>query len=190
MTEVALHVEPNEKAPGIARSHLASIRDTLEPRYDDIAIVVSELVTNSVRHSSTRGIDVTVKANDSMIRVEVTDDGPGFGRDDARGDHAPSGASIPVYFRGATEVWASVIPGGRGVSKEGDAIARKSRPPTEVHIVASRPIIRRKRVNGRSRVRLRNIIGRVQDRETARQRHHRSRNERNPIVMHRSRYQS
>jgi anti-sigma regulatory factor (Ser/Thr protein kinase) len=86
MREVALQVESNEKAPGITRSHLAAIRDTLEPRYDDIALVVSELVTNSVRHSVTRGIDVTVRANPTLVRIEVTDDGPGFSRDDPRGD--------------------------------------------------------------------------------------------------------
>lgn len=86
MTEVALQVESNEKAPSITRSHLATIRATLGPRYDDIAIVVSELVANSVRHSTSRGIDVSIVANDTTVRIEVTDDGPGFARDDPRGD--------------------------------------------------------------------------------------------------------
>lgn len=86
MREVALHVESNEKAPGVTRSHLAAIRDTLEPRYDDVAIVVSELVGNSVRHSLSDRIDVRIRTIDTLVRIEVTDNGPGFARDDPKGD--------------------------------------------------------------------------------------------------------
>lgn len=49
-------------------------------------LVVSELVTNSVRHSQSTGIDVRVTTEDSRIRVEVSDDGPGFDADTPRGD--------------------------------------------------------------------------------------------------------
>lgn len=86
MREVALHIESNVNAPRVSRTHLAPLRPSLEPRYDDVLLVVSELVTNSVRHSQTNGIDVKVQAVDGRIRVEVSDDGPGFTTDTPRGD--------------------------------------------------------------------------------------------------------
>lgn len=62
------------------------MRSALEPRYDDVVLVVSELVTNSVRHGSSDGIDVKVSAGNGRIRVEVSDNGPGFAADAPRGE--------------------------------------------------------------------------------------------------------
>ncbi len=86
MDEMTLQVESNVNAPGLSRSHLESMKPLLEPRYDDVVLVVSELVSNSVRHGASRGIDVKVIAKSGRIRVEVTDEGPGFAADDPRGD--------------------------------------------------------------------------------------------------------
>lgn len=86
MNEVTLQVEAGVDAPGRSRSHLEPMKATLQPRYDDVMLVVSELVSNSVRHGSSGGIDVKVTAKRGRIRVEVTDDGPGFAADDPRGD--------------------------------------------------------------------------------------------------------
>jgi len=70
----------------LSRSHLADLRPSLEPRYDDVLLLVSELVTNSVRHSGSGKIDVRVSTADGHIRVEVSDSGPGFDVADPRGD--------------------------------------------------------------------------------------------------------
>lgn len=86
MKEVTLHVESSPSAPGLSRSQLVAIRPDLEPRFDDVVLLVSELVTNSVRHSNSEEIDIHVQAADSTIRVEVSDDGPGFVSDVPRGD--------------------------------------------------------------------------------------------------------
>lgn len=86
MREVTLQLESSVRAPGVSRSHLADMRDSLEPRYEDTLLLVSELVTNSVRHSLSRGIDVKVRCNGERIRVEVSDDGPGFTAESPRGD--------------------------------------------------------------------------------------------------------
>jgi two-component sensor histidine kinase len=86
MDEVTLQVESNVNAPSLSRSHLETMKSTLQPRYDDVVLVVSELVSNSVRHGASRGIDVKVVAKSGRIRVEVSDDGPGFAADDPRGD--------------------------------------------------------------------------------------------------------
>ena len=49
----------------------------------DIRLLVSELVTNSVQHaqvSSDDSIELRVRIGDDVIRVEVSDGGPGFER--------------------------------------------------------------------------------------------------------------
>jgi anti-sigma regulatory factor (Ser/Thr protein kinase) len=86
MEEVSVKVQPSVNAPGLSRSRLAPMKQVLGARYDDVVLVVSELVSNSVRHGSSQGIEVKVSARDGRIRVEVTDDGPGFAIDAPRGE--------------------------------------------------------------------------------------------------------
>lgn len=86
MDEMTLQVESNANAPSLSRSRLKPMKTQLEPRFDDVVLVVSELVSNSVRHGASNDIDVKVTAKGNRIRVEVTDGGPGFGIDDPRGD--------------------------------------------------------------------------------------------------------
>jgi signal transduction histidine kinase len=44
--------------------------------------IVTEAVTNVVRHAGATRCEVTVQADDSVLRLEVTDDGRGFGEVD------------------------------------------------------------------------------------------------------------
>ena len=83
---MTLQVESNKSAPAVSRSHLTWMRSELGTRFDDVLLVVSELVSNSVRHSQSRDIDVKVEALDGHIRVEVSDDGPGFSPNQPRGE--------------------------------------------------------------------------------------------------------
>lgn len=62
------------------------MRESLEPCYEDVLLLVSELVSNSVRHSFSEEIDIHIRANGERIRVEVSDDGPGFNEEAPRGD--------------------------------------------------------------------------------------------------------
>jgi signal transduction histidine kinase len=100
MREVTLRIESNENAPSASRSHLVPMKPDLGASYDDVVLLVSELVTNSVRHSDSEDIDVSVVANDSKVRVEVTDEGPGFARDTPRGD----GMGLQIVER-VSESW-------------------------------------------------------------------------------------
>lgn len=90
MDEVTLRVDSNVKAPRQSRSHLESMKPALGERYDDVVLVVSELVSNSVRHSnadnSSAGIDVKVSVHAGNIRIEVADKGAGFSIDTPRGE--------------------------------------------------------------------------------------------------------
>ena len=51
-----------------------------DPLHMTVVLLVSELVTNSVRHSSLAGgvIEVLASITPDMVRVEVSDDGEGF----------------------------------------------------------------------------------------------------------------
>lgn len=84
--EITLKVAANEAAPSRSRSHLEEIKRFLEPRYEDVALVVSELVTNSVKHGSPGDIQVMVKTTDDSIRLEVRDSGTGFDTSTPRGE--------------------------------------------------------------------------------------------------------
>ena len=75
-------LEPGPEAAPQARAALAVLDGRLEAgRLDDIRLLVSELVTNSVRHSgATVGASVrlTVATRGPSVRVEVIDAGRGF----------------------------------------------------------------------------------------------------------------
>lgn len=90
MDEVTLQVDSNVNAPGMSRSRLESMKSALGERYDDVLLIVSELVSNSVRHSDAvpqaDEIEVKVSVRAGYIRVEVADQGPGFTIDAPRGD--------------------------------------------------------------------------------------------------------
>ena len=85
MDEVILRIASNLSAPGVTRSRLKTLQAKLGPRYDDVVLVVSELVTNAVRYGSSDGIDLKLTNRGGRIRIEVTDHGPGFSVDDPRG---------------------------------------------------------------------------------------------------------
>lgn len=83
--QISLQLEPSAHAPRISRSRLKELQGDLEPRYSDVAIVVSELVTNSVKHGNgTKDISVEVIAEGDRIKVVVTDEGPCFTKEASR----------------------------------------------------------------------------------------------------------
>ena len=69
-------------APAMARSAASRFAHTLGPdRKNDFLLLVSELVTNSVRHAGpipVDSIDLIVQIDDLRARVEVHDPGPAF----------------------------------------------------------------------------------------------------------------
>jgi anti-sigma regulatory factor (Ser/Thr protein kinase) len=78
--EVELAHHPDSAAR--ARRALAEVSDHLAPhRVDDARLMVSELVTNAIRHAGLDADDMiklVVVTGDDRLRVEVCDPGPGF----------------------------------------------------------------------------------------------------------------
>jgi anti-sigma regulatory factor (Ser/Thr protein kinase) len=69
-------------APAAARKELEAFRAELEPvAYEELALLTSELVANSVRHAGPNAgdrvlLDLSLTA--ALVRVDVRDGGPGF----------------------------------------------------------------------------------------------------------------
>ena len=109
----------DRNAPRAARHALDELNGRIDaPLKDDIRLLVSEVVTNSVIHaqSETPGdVGLDVWAWDDVVRVAVTDSGPGFtAQDNPRGGER-SGWGLMMVDRLAdrwgvelhdgTEVW-------------------------------------------------------------------------------------
>ena len=43
-----------------------------------VRLLVTELVTNSVRHADAQAVDMRVQVSRDQVRLEITDRGPGF----------------------------------------------------------------------------------------------------------------
>ena len=69
----------DDDAPRLAREFVSDVLDRLDGaadhRRDDLALVVSEMVSNAVLHGPSGEVDFRVIATDQMVRVEVKDGG-------------------------------------------------------------------------------------------------------------------
>jgi anti-sigma regulatory factor (Ser/Thr protein kinase) len=82
MPVIDVRLPPAPDSPGRARHALDPLSDQLpSPVLEDIRLLVSELVTNSVRHAGlgdSGSIGLRVEVRPRLVRVEVSDPGPGF----------------------------------------------------------------------------------------------------------------
>jgi anti-sigma regulatory factor (Ser/Thr protein kinase) len=68
-------------APALARTALDSLDGSLENLREPVRLLVSELVTNAVKHggsSADRTVQVKLDCSKERVRAEVRDEGPGF----------------------------------------------------------------------------------------------------------------
>lgn len=87
MTDLEMEFRADQSAPRLSRSRIDGIGPDLGERLLDVKLIVSELVTNSVRHSNnSQKVRVKVRVDGERIRLEVIDEGPGFPPDPAKSD--------------------------------------------------------------------------------------------------------
>jgi hypothetical protein len=121
--ELDLRLLPGPRAPSHARRSLAPLRAAVpDPVGERAELLLSEVVTNSVRHAALGPEDtigVHVHGSPSLIRVDVIDPGPGF---DSLGGEPDLGGGWGVWLLdrlatrwgverdGATRVWFELRP--------------------------------------------------------------------------------
>lgn len=74
-------LEGHPRSVGVARQHVVEVAETYldESLLPDLALVISEVVGNAVRHNADTGaILLAVTPKDDYLCVQVTDPGPGF----------------------------------------------------------------------------------------------------------------
>jgi anti-sigma regulatory factor (Ser/Thr protein kinase) len=82
LLDIELRLRPDPRSPAEARRTLDVLRPSIgDPVVDDAALLVSEVVSNSVRHAGldpSDAIEVRIRGTRSMLHVDVIDKGPGF----------------------------------------------------------------------------------------------------------------
>jgi anti-sigma regulatory factor (Ser/Thr protein kinase) len=80
MPELTLTLPAVPRSIPTARHTLDRLADAVEPELlDNLRLLVSEIVTNSIRHGSAGGsLELRLSVSQARIRVEVEDRGPGF----------------------------------------------------------------------------------------------------------------
>ncbi len=114
--EISVSLPAEPRALREARRALDPLEERVgAPMLEDMRLLVTELVTNSVRHGSpsAAGVGVVVELSEAAVRLEVTDAGSGFtpGPREDLGDLA-SGWGLYLVDRLATE-WGTE-PAGEG----------------------------------------------------------------------------
>ena len=104
--DIDLRLAPNVRAPREARRGLEALRPSLDDSLvDEAVLLVSEIVTNAVRHAkldANDAIEVRVRGSDSLLRVDVIDPGPGFDRDRLQAPNGQGGWGIWLIERLST----------------------------------------------------------------------------------------
>jgi anti-sigma regulatory factor (Ser/Thr protein kinase) len=104
----------------VARAFTAGVLGPGHPCGDDAALLVSELFSNSIRHSGSGAegetVTIAVRAADGVVRVEVTDrDARGMPQLRASGDEAEGGRGLGLVA-GLAARWGWRRRGGRMVT--------------------------------------------------------------------------
>ena len=87
---IALELPAEPHSAKVARDAVAGLDGHLGAVFGDVVLLISELVTNSVRHAgldASQPLQLSVQTDDDMVRLAVRDPGPGF---------TPAGARRPI----------------------------------------------------------------------------------------------
>jgi anti-sigma regulatory factor (Ser/Thr protein kinase) len=89
---IKLSLEGGPEAAVRARRALGRLRSEVDgPTLESLRLLVTELISNAVRHAGAPTVDLLVLVSQPAVRVEVTDRGPGFDPDRRRVDRDREG---------------------------------------------------------------------------------------------------
>ena len=125
-----LSLPSSPHAPARARRAIEALSGTLDPDLvEQLKLLATELVTNSCRHATSRGepIGVVLSSDDNVVRLSVSDCGPGFSAPEAAADpESESGRGLFIVDALAKR-WGIETEGGSRVWCELDVEARSAR---------------------------------------------------------------
>jgi anti-sigma regulatory factor (Ser/Thr protein kinase) len=76
---ISVRLRGGPEAAAKARRELSKLRGDLDPPLmETLRLLVTELVSNSVRHAHSKTVVLKVLVGRSVVLTEVTDEGPGF----------------------------------------------------------------------------------------------------------------
>jgi anti-sigma regulatory factor (Ser/Thr protein kinase) len=113
---IALELPAEPHSAKVARDAVAGLDGHLGDVYGDVVLVISELVTNSVRHAgldATEAVQLTVAVAEDTVRVAVRDPGPGF--------EPPTAPRDPDHVGGWGLVLVEQVAARWGVEHDGEA---------------------------------------------------------------------
>jgi anti-sigma regulatory factor (Ser/Thr protein kinase) len=106
LLDIDIRLRSDAHSPARARRSLEALRPSLDDvLVDDAVLLVSEIVSNCVRHASldeSDAIEVRVRGSNSMLHVDVVDPGPGFDPEDFRSPRPHGGWGLRLLDRLAT----------------------------------------------------------------------------------------
>lgn len=117
---ISLSMRAEPHAAMEARRALDPLEDRVDgPVLEDLRLLVTELVSNSVRHAAAEGearVDLNVRVVPDLVRVEVSDEGGGFDPERRRRPPVPREAGGYAGPEGPPRVSGDELrPGGWGL---------------------------------------------------------------------------
>ncbi len=114
-----IELDRNPRAAGEARRAVESLNGDVAPRVlPDVKLLVSELVTNSVKYGGQGPVRLELSTDGRTLRAEVIDQGTGFKPAKRSGDlERVGGWGLPLVenlasrwgmFEGSTHVWFEI----------------------------------------------------------------------------------
>ena len=115
---IAIELPAEPHSAKIARDAVAGLDGHLGEVFGDVVLLISELVTNSVRHAgldASEPVQLSVGVSGNTVRVAVRDPGPGFKPPAAPSDPAHVGGWGLVLVDQLAERWGVERDGGANV---------------------------------------------------------------------------
>jgi anti-sigma regulatory factor (Ser/Thr protein kinase) len=124
--EVKLRLRGGPEAVSLARHSLNELEGELGPElFEDMRLLVSELVTNSVRHAvatTERTVMLEVSVQSEIVRCCVSDPGPGFEPAERTPDDDPSSGWGLFLVEQLSDRWGVELNAGTSVWFEIDRL--------------------------------------------------------------------